>query len=144
MIKAIVTELRTVTKVLGVCIFVLFSRIGPELFGIKNLSVLRHLFNPKEWYPFVESITGTNIDGNLEFIVTSLYVIVFLLLLYVVLPYAITSFLWEVSTLLNTEIDWAGIERTFQNINKQFWKKTELEYTEQKKKYHKKKVLSII
>ena len=143
-IKAIVTELRTVTKVLGVCIFVLFSWIGPELFGIKNLSVLRHLFNPKEWYPFVESITGTNIDGNLEFIVTSLYVIVFLLLLYVVLPYAITSFLWEVSTLLNTEIDWAGIERTFQNINKQFWKKTELEYTEQKKKYHKKKVLSIL
>ena len=141
--KAIFTELHRFAIPVFVILFGLESWLIPKL-GIENLWVLHKIFFKNQWLSYLNEFLGENGNNAFETILLSLFTIIALLAIYTLPPLFVSLFVATFADEFNKRFDWVGIERTFQQVFMILKKKTEDQYSAQKKLFIKSKIGKII
>lgn len=141
--KAIFTKLHRLTIPIFVILFGLGNWILPK-FGVDNLLVLRKLFFKAQWTAYIEESLAEHGENVVEWILLSLIAIITLLAEYILPPLIVAFFIAEFADDFNKRFDWIGLERTFQQVFQIIRKKTEDQYSANKKTFAKRQIGKII
>lgn len=109
-----------------------------------NLFVLRKILFKNQWLSYLDDFLGEAGVNWFETLLLSLIAIIMLLTVYIVPPLFVSWFIEEFADDFNKRFDWGGIERTFQQIFLSLRRKTEEQYTAQKKLFIKNKIPKVI
>ena len=144
--KAIFMVLPKLTIPVFVLAFIGENRILPKLTGIDNILCLGKLFNKDDWFSF---IIATDIIDPYEYgtfitILTSLFLIVLVLAIYIIPPLFIAIFVSESTQSMNKCFDWIGYERTFKHIFQVLKEKTVTSFNTNRDLFARKRVPAII
>lgn len=142
--KAIFTELHRFAIPVFVILFGLSNWLLPKIAGIDNLLVLRKIFFKYQWLSYLNEFLGENMANGFEIVLLSLIVIICLLAVYILPALLVSLFIAKFADDFNKRFDWGGIERTFQKVFMTLKKKTEEQYTAQKKHFFRSKLAKVI
>ncbi|MCM1535462.1 MAG: SH3 domain-containing protein [Clostridium sp.] len=142
-VKVIFTNLQYLAIPIGVILFGLESWLLPKQ-GMENLFVLRKIFFKNQWLSYLDEFMGAAGVNWFETLILSLTAIIILLAVYLLPPLFVVLLIAKFSEDFSQRFDWVGIERTFRQVLATLKKKTEEQYTAQKKLFIKNKIPKVI
>ncbi len=137
--KVVFTKLHHLVIPAFVILFGLESWLLPK-YGVDNLLILHKVFFKNQWLSYLSDFFGTSGEYVLGTLLLSLVLIILLLAVYLLPPLFVSMFIAEFADDFNKRFDWIGIERTFREIFSLLKKKTQDQYTTQRKQFFRNKL----
>lgn len=142
--RTICTNLRRLTVPIFITVFVLGGIYIPKFFDAPSIISLKALFDSWERTQFLRELTGEFPTGVIGTLALSLAAIVRVLATYVFPAYFVTIFFHKTIEIVNENVDWLGMRRTFKGIIGTLRNKSFEQFEKQKSLFFKQKIVRII